>query len=183
MIALPQELPLVNWQNKRDVPLSEGWIAESIDCSALQAGYSEWEWTFDITKALSCYLRHEFHGCLISPHELQILIKKSLHSIGFPDVADKLRLVAPRVTINLSEMARTAAYELMFFHLLQQRLDDATMVGVRGIRLEGLRDSVKILRQAGRWQENCGMLSTDIVNFVRQKLQQDGRPCVELLIV
>ena len=183
MIALPQELPLVHWQNKRNVPLSEGWLAESIDCSALQAGYSEWEWTIDITKALSCYLRQEFHGCLISPRELQTLIKKSLQSIGFHDVADKLRIVAPRVTINLAEMARAATYELMFFHLLQQRLEDAARVGVRGIKLEDLRESVKILQQAGRWQENCGMLSTDIVNFVRQKLQQNGGPGVELLIV
>ncbi len=183
MIALPQDLPLVRWQNKRNIPLSEGWVAESIDCSAFRAGYEQWEWTPDITQALSFYLRKEFHGCLISSSELQVLIKKTLLSIGYPDVADQLTLVAPRVTISLPEIARAARFELLFFQLLRERLEEASRVVVRGIKLEGLRRCVKTLQQAGRWQGNCETLSTDIVNFVRQKLSQDGCPAVEIIIL
>ena len=182
MIALPQDLPLVRWQNRRNVPLSEGWLAESIDCSASRAGYNQWEWTPDITKALSYYLRKEFHGCLITPSQLQVLIKKSLLSIGYPDVADELTLVAPRVTIYLPEIARNACYELMFFHQLRQRLDDASRVVVRGLKLEGLRGCVKILRQTGRWQDSCDLLNMEIVNFVRSRLNQNTSSTVEIVI-
>ena len=39
MIALPQRLPHVIWKKDRLVPLSEGWLAESIEQAAAGAGY------------------------------------------------------------------------------------------------------------------------------------------------
>jgi len=182
MIALPQELPYVYWQNKRNVPLSEGWLAESIDSSACRAGYADWEWTADITKALSCYLRQEFQGCLISPSELQVLIKKSILSIGYPDVAHKLSLVAPRVTIYLPDLAHEYPYELLFFPQLEKRLQEVSRVLIRGVRLEGLRPCVKHLHQAGRWRNSCEELSREIVSFTRLKLQHHRSGPTEIII-
>ena len=41
MIALPQRLPNIIWKNDRLVPLSEGWLAESIERAAANAEAAE----------------------------------------------------------------------------------------------------------------------------------------------
>ncbi|NJK90979.1 MAG: hypothetical protein HC904_03565 [Blastochloris sp.] len=115
MIALPQDLPLVEWNKRRNVPLSEGWLAESIQTSASKVGMEQWHWTEDVAKAISYYLQCEFGGTLITPEQLQVLIKKSLRSIGYPEIAKRLTLVAPRVSLHLQEMAARSHHELFFF--------------------------------------------------------------------
>jgi hypothetical protein len=182
MIALPQDLPLVEWQKRRNVPLSEGWLAESIQTSATKAGMDHWYWTDDVAKAISYYLQSEFDGTLITPDQLQILIKKSLRSIGYPEIAKTLTIVGPRVSIHLNEIASRSNHELIFFGLLQERLDEARTVRVRGIKLEGLRSSVKILENRPRWQSSCQNLSDEIVSYTRIHLQRWEKHPVELLI-
>lgn len=182
MIALPQNLPLVEWQNRRNVPLSEGWLAESIQISADKAGVGTWHGTDDVAKAIIYYLQSEFGGTLITPEQLQGLIKKSLRSIGYPEVARSLKIVAPRVSIHLNEMAMKSQHEILFFQLLHDHLDEAKSVHVSGVRLEGLRSCVKTLSNVMRWQGSCEELSDEIVMFTRSHMLKWGRHPVELLI-
>lgn len=182
MIALPQELPLVEWHKRRSVPLSEGWLAESIEISANNAGMPEWHWTADIAKAISYYLRSEFTGSLITPRQLQLLIKRSLVSIGYPELAKTLVIVPPRVNIHLAELARQGQYELIFFSLLRTRLDEARKLKVKGIRLEGLRECTKVIQQTRRWQEQCDKLADEIVAFTRCHLNTWNGKRIELVV-
>lgn len=181
MIALTQNLPLVEWQHRRNVPLSEGWLAESIQASASTVGVNHWHCTDDVAKAIAYYLQYEFNGTLITPDELQLLIKKSLQSIGYPEIANALEIVAPRVSIQLHEMADRSRHEMIFFSLLHERLNEAREVQVRGVRLAGLKDSVKILGNVPRWQASCDSLRDDIVAFAREHLLKWEHPTVELL--
>jgi len=183
MIAIPQDLPLVLWQNKRNVPLSEGWLAETIDRSARRAGYQDWPWTAELLKALLYYLRKEFQGTLIGSAELQDLIRTSLEHIGYSDVAEKLTLTAPRAVINLPELARQSGFELMFFQRLSLYLEEIAWLAINGVKLEGLREAVKILQHAGRWQHQCSGLSEEIVTFVRGKLAYRHCDDIELVII
>jgi hypothetical protein len=182
MIALPQNLPLVEWNKRRNVPLSEGWLAESIQTSATKAGMNHWHWTEDVAKAITYYLQSEFGGTLITPDQLQLLIKKSLRSIGYPEIAKTLTIVGPRVSIHLHEMASRSRHELIFFQLLQERLNEAQSVRVRGVKLEGLRGCVKILGNRPRWQLSCQTLSDEIVSFTRTHLLRWEKHPVELWI-
>jgi hypothetical protein len=183
MIATPQYLPLVRWQNKRNVPLSEGWLAETIDRSALRAGYEQWSWTPELLKALVYYLRKEFQGTLIGSMELQNLIRDSLLHIGYANVADKLVLTAPRAVIYLPELARQSGFELMFFQKLNDYLEEIAWLAIGGIKLEGLREAVKILHRTGRWRHDCSGLSEDIVAFTRCKLAHRHNDDIELVII
>jgi hypothetical protein len=182
MIALPQDLPLVEWQKRRNVPLSEGWLAESIQNSAHKAGLNQWHWTEDVAKAISYYLQSEFNGTLITSDQLQVLIKKSLRSIGYPEIAKSLTIVAPRVSIHLNELASRSCHELIFFAQLEERLNEARSVHVRGIKLEGLRSCVKTLGNTPRWRSSCQDLSDEIVSYVRSHLKKWEKHPMELLI-
>jgi hypothetical protein len=182
MIALPQKLPNVIWHNTRLVPLSEGWITESIEHSARNAGYLNWHLSNQVAKAIVHYLETDCEFQVLSVEALQGMIKKSLEGVGFPDVAKKSDVVPPRVSIYLPELAAHASYELLFYPMLAKRLDQAIEYQVRGVRLEGLRDCTKILDSALRWRKSCRNLSDDIINFSRAHLSKVNANQVELLI-
>jgi len=182
MIAPRQNLPLVQWRDERHIPLSEGWLAESIEQSALCAGHPGCAWGPDVARAITFYLEQEFAGNVITTDHLQQIIRKSLNGIGYPDVARRAMVVAPRVSIYLPELARHAGFELMFFQLLRDRLQEALHLVVRGVRLEGLRPCVKMIENARHWQKDCELLSDEIVLFSRQHINRWNRPPIDLVI-
>jgi len=106
----------------------------------------------------------------------------SLESIGFEEVAKESRLLPPRVSISLPQLARQTGYELLFFPALQGQLTEALDLRVRGVRLEGLRDCAKLLVAKKRWESQCRELSEQIIGFSRSVIMKSPEPPVELLI-
>jgi hypothetical protein len=182
MIAMTNQLPMILWENERSVPLSEGWLMESIEWTANRAGYPQWEWTQDIVKALTYYLEEEYATMTISRNELEGLMDVSIKSIGYPEIAAHAGLVAPRVSIYLPDLARECPWELAFFQELGERLQEAGEVVVRGIKLSGIRPCVKQLRGAQRWHPRCQHLSDEIVAYTRQIIMDWNRPAIDLMI-
>ena len=183
MIALAHKLPLVIWQQNRHVPLSEGWIAESIDLTARQVGYEEWTWSEEVAHAIIYYLQQEFAGCVIEKNDIEEIVRRSILGIGYPELADQISLSAPRVSIYLPDLARKASYELHFFQMLREKLEEASnVVMVRGIKLEELRTCVKIIANAERWKSYCQDLNDEIVSFTRKQIYQTDNPPIELII-
>lgn len=182
MIALPQKLPNVIWKNSRLVPLSEGWIIESIQQSAQRAGYLNWHLSTHVARAIVHYLETDCEIQTLSVEALQAMINKSLEGIGFPDVAQSSQIVPPRVSIYLPEIATHAGLELLFYPMLAERLTQAIGYHVKGVRLEGLRDCTKILDAARHWRKSCRMLSDEIISFSRAHLSRSNAKTVELLI-
>jgi hypothetical protein len=182
MIALPQSLPLVQWHSTRQVPLSEGWLSESIEYSARRAGYQSWEWSVEVAKAITFYLQQDYNGTLITPHELRAIIRKSLDGIGCDDIARNVSLVAPRVSIDLPEIARHSGMELIFFQQLGRRLKEARHVVVKGVRLDGIRHCVKILDGSRKWDQGCQKLNDEIVLFARRHVESWNHPAIDLAV-
>ncbi len=182
MIALPQRLPHVIWKNDRLVPLSEGWLAESIEQSAAAAGLLHWHLAPEVARAIVVYLENDWIAPALSLDHLQEMVRCSLEGIGYRDIARKSMIVPPRVSISLIELAARAPYEIEFYPLLKQRLGDALEVQVAGVRLEGLRDCTKILDAAGRWRQTCVRISDDIIYFCRTYMHGATPRMVDLVI-
>jgi hypothetical protein len=182
MIAFAQPLPLVAWHRNRNVPLSEGWIAESLKLSARRAGRGDWTHAEEVARAIAFFLSQDYNGSVISTAELRELMRRSLQGIGCTDIVPHLGLAAPRVSIYLPDLARRSAIELVFFHQLRQRLHEALEVVVQGIRLEDLRKCVKILDGSRKWNRACQHLGDEIVTFSRQHLATTGHSHIELAV-
>jgi hypothetical protein len=182
MIALPQKLPHVIWRNGRLVPLSEGWLAESIEHAAADAGYHRWHLAPEVARAIAVYLENDWISPSLSIDNLCEMVKRSLEGIGFEDIAKNSLIVPPRVSISLTELAMLGGVELVFFQLLRERLTDALEVQVGGVKLEGLRDCSKLLGSAGRWQRNCGRISDEIIHYCRTFVCQRVPCAVDLVI-
>ncbi|MCE0499424.1 MAG: hypothetical protein LV481_15900 [Methylacidiphilales bacterium] len=182
MIALPQRLPHVIWKNDRLVPLSEGWLAESIEHAAAAAGHPRWELAPDVARAIAVYLENDWVAPALPLDHLQEMVRRSLEGIGYDHIARQSRIIPPRVSISLSEIATRAPYEIEFYPLLRERLDDALEVQVAGVRLEGLRDCTKILDAAGRWRRTCVRISDDIIHYCRSFIRLSMPRTVDLVI-
>ncbi len=182
MISFPQKLPHVLWQERRLVPLSEGWIIESIEHSAKLAGYEHWDLAPHLAKALVIYLEEKCGSNTITVAKLRELIQVSLTGVGYDEVAEQSIVIPPRVSIYLPELANRAAYEIIFFPMLSDRIREALGYQVQGVKLVGLRDCAKILDAAAKWRMTCQHLSEQIISFSRACLLQSASPSVELLI-
>ncbi len=182
MIALPQKLPHVVWRNERLVPLSEGWLAESIESAAAGAGYHRWHLAPEVARAIAVYLENDWVAPSLTLDHLREMVRRSLVGIGFEDIAQKSLIVPPRVSISLVEIALRAPIELEFYPLLRERLADALEVQVGGVKLEGLRDCSKVLDSAGRWRRACGRISDDIIHYCRSFIHRSVPCAVDLVI-
>ena len=182
MIALPQRLPHVIWKNDRLVPLSEGWLAASIEHSAEAAGHHRWHLAPEVARAIAIYLENDWIAPALPVDHLREMVRRSLEGIGFEDIAQESLIVPPRVSISLMELAVRAPYEIEFYPLLKERLDDALEVQVGGVRLEGLRDCSKRLDSAGRWRRTCERISDEIIHFCRLYIHLMVPRTVDLVI-
>lgn len=182
MIALPQRLPHVIWKNDRLVPLSEGWLAESIEHAAAAAGHPRWELAPEVARAIAVYLEDDWVAPSLSIDNLREMVRRSLEGIGYSDIAQQSLIVPPRVSISLAEIASRAPYEIEFYPLLKERLGDAVEVQVAGVRLEGLRDCTKILDAAGRWRRTCERINDEIIHFCRTFIHRHMPRSVDLVI-
>src|SRR5271170_953740 len=181
MIALPQRLPHVIWKNDRLVPLSEGWLAESIEHAAAAAGHPRWHLAPEVARAIAVYLENDWVAPALTEEHLKEMVRRSLEGIGYDEIARNSLIVPPRVSISLTELAMRAPYEIEFFPLLKERLGDALEVQVGGVKLEGLRDCTKILDSAGRWRRTCVRISDDIIHFCRTYVYQSMPRTVDLV--
>ncbi|MEM6601386.1 MAG: hypothetical protein AAF649_08375 [Verrucomicrobiota bacterium] len=157
-------------------------MTESIDFSLAAGDTSHWQWTRDVVETICLHLKEDYQGSEIHHTELARIVRQSIEVLGYPDIANQVQLTAPRVVIHLTEIAQRSDIELVFFQELQHKLDEALSFVVRGIKLEGIRDSVKTLNQTKRWKRNCQTLNDDIVKFVRKNLERWDQPAVELII-
>ena len=182
MIALPQRLPHVVWQKDRLVPLSEGWLAESIEHAAAAAGHPRWHLAPEVARAIAVYLENDWVAPSLTLDHLRQMVERSLEGIGYSEIARESFIVPPRVSISLAEIALRAPYEIEFYPLLKERLGDAIEVQVAGVRLEGLRDCTKILDAAGRWRHTCLRINDDIIHFCRSYMSRFMPRTVDLVI-
>ena len=183
MIALPEGLPYVVWKNERLLPLSESWIAESIQLAASITGYEKWDLTFHIARAVTAFIEEEFEGATITISQLEGMISISIEQVGYAEIARALVLAAPRLSISLAEIADRTHYELLFYPMLRTKLDEAMAIEARGVIFGDLKPCVKILDQAARWRQTCEELRGQIVQYIRDYLAASPERRLDFAIV
>lgn len=171
MICLPAQMPLLLVGTKEVVHYEKEWLEEAISRAALEAGHEKWWFAEDVAKGMILYLQKRFRRNTITLQELFDKIAKTLTTIGFQDVADKLQPTPPPLRISLIDLAREAGsgYELVFFELLRRQLSDLESIGAGQIDCSGLKRCVKHLRGTKRWSKDCDLLEKEIVEFVQNR--------------
>lgn len=168
-------MPLLMIGSKEVVHYEKEWLQEAISRAALEAGHEGWWFAEDVAKGMILYLQKRFRRNTITLQELFDKISKTLTTIGFQDVADKLVPTPPPLRISLIDLAREAGsgYELVFFELLRQQLLEARNFGAEQIHFSELKRCVKHLRGTKRWGKDCDLLEREIVHFVQERADKD----------
>ncbi len=183
MIALPQRLPYVVWRQERLLPLSEGWLADSIRQGAASAGYLRWDLAPHVARAIVSYLEEEFNAPTISIVQVEEMISQSISKIGYKEIAGTTGLVPPQLSVSLADIAGRAPYEILFYPLLRDSLDEARLIEARGVVFGDLRPCVKILDSAARWRQTCETLRGQIVRYIRDYLAATPGRSLDFAIV
>ncbi len=169
MIALADNLPLVQLPDQRAVRFERAWLERAVMSAAESAGYTQWWLTPHVAESVVAYLECEFDGTVIASQSLRTLVSSVLQVIGYPDVARSFHLPEPTVRISLPALAHIAGagFELAFFHELDQIIRKALTSRTTRVELSGLTDCVKLLRQSRIWRKDCRELRNEIVAHVR----------------
>ncbi len=89
------------------------------------------------------------------------------------------------VTTDLRQIARDCGkeFELGFFVRLRESLRISLAEGPKAVQFQGLRSCVKQLAGARRWCARCQQLQEQIINFLRECLEQEakGKGCSMLV--
>lgn len=173
MIALRNNLPLVEMGNGRLIPFERNWIIRSVSLAATKAGYRKWWLSEHVVEAVTIYFQYEGMEPTLTEPQLSTAVSSVLQVIGYADVAGWFQLLPPPVHISLSELASRAGhgYELIFFDLLRSELRQVLRAGTSRIEFSDLRCCVKLLRSAKIWRRDCAGLSKEIVSFIRNEIK------------
>lgn len=176
MIALADNLPLVQLTGRRAVRFERAWLERAVATAAESAGYARWWLAPHVTESVVAYLEREFDGTVIASQCLRTLVSSVLQVIGYPDVARGFRLPEPPVRISLADVADSAGagYELAFFHELDRIIRKALATRTSRVELCGLADCVKRLRRTRTWRKDCAELRNEIVAHVRGHVARLG---------
>ena len=171
MIALRDELPLIQFNDGEAVAFDRDWLVRSLVRAALQAGYPHWWLAEHVAESVTAYLRQQREATVLSVEQMADAVRSALRVIGYGEVADRFLPGKPKTRISLLELARGAGagYELAFFELLGRRIQET--IGEEGgeFELQGLDLCVKMLRGRKVWSRDCDALRDEIILFTREQ--------------
>jgi hypothetical protein len=169
MISLPNNMPLVRFDDGQVIPFERVWLAGTLIRAAERAGYKKWWLASHVTESVSNYLEQDLEDNVVSINRLQNAVQSVLQVIGYADVAGYFSAVPPPARISLMEIARAAGcgYELAFFDLLRSRLKEALASKAERLEIYDTHPGIKLLRSAKNWRRDCSGLLEEVVSFVR----------------
>jgi hypothetical protein len=173
MIQLKADCLMFQTNDGEQVPCSAEWV--TLELMGEGAAMVDPEVVRHASAAVLHYFKHELNRQYVSVSEFAIALERVLRSFGLSVYAD-FEPEAPAfkeqrvVESNLQQLASAAAaggFELVFFSQLRQELQRQMRQSPQVIRFRGLRDCVKQLEGAGRWNHRCEKLNDQIVDFLR----------------
>ncbi len=172
MIALPDDLPLVEIDDGRLVAFQREWLVRSLLQAAQKAGYPEWWLAEHVAESVTTYLSLRFSENVVAIPRLAKAVQSVLQVIGYAEVATHFAPGPPPIRISLAELARLAGsgYELAFFDMLGRTIHETLAVNATVFDLFGLERCVKQLRAKKVWSRDCDTLRAEIVAFVREQI-------------
>jgi len=191
MIQLKSDCLIFKTHDGTNVPCSVEWV--TLELMGEGAELIDAEVVRHASAAVLHYFKHELHRQSVSVGEFAIALEKVLQSFGLSVYADHqsdepAKSDSPRVLeSNLNELANHAAnegFELLFFPHLRQELKRQLDQSPNVLRFHGLRDCVKQLTGADRWNPRCQSLHDQIVDFLRScwETEPARRSCALMVV-
>jgi len=172
MIQLKSDCLIFETHDGEQIPCSAEWVTLELMGDGAQA--VDPEVVHHASAAVLHYFKYELGRQSVSVGEFAIALEKVLRSFGLSVYADHQTQPGANpaplrvVELNLNDLASNAqGFELVFFPQLRQELKSKLDQSPNLIRFHGLRDCVKQLAGAGRWNRRCQSLDDQIVDFLR----------------
>ncbi|MEO7933559.1 MAG: hypothetical protein ABIT76_10415 [Chthoniobacterales bacterium] len=175
MIALVDELPLVEFENGCLFAFRREWLRQHLMNAAAQAGYRDWWLADHVAQSVTNYLITQYQANVLLASELRTSVSEVLANIGYAEVAAHFAPTRPARDISLLELAvESGAHELTFFSLLRNSLLDEMQGGVLHVCLTHLAPAVKRLLGVKLFTDECASLRDEIVSFSRSLVATQG---------
>jgi hypothetical protein len=178
MIALRDEMPLVQFAGGEVSAFDSGWLTRRLVHAAEKAGYPQWWLAEHVSASVSNYLRYRYAGNVLTAPRLADAVNAALQVIGYAEVASHFDPGPPPARISLLELARKAGsgYELAFFELLARSMQQLLAARSAHFELYDLEHCVKELRARKIWARDCEALREEIISFLRDQLAGAAHP-------
>ena len=189
MIQLKTDCLVFQTNDGEQIPCSAEWV--TLELMGEGAELVDPEVVHHASAAVLHYFKHELQRQSVSVGEFAIALEKVLRSFGLSVYADcqaQPRRAPVRVLeSNLTDLAGSAAndgFELLFFPRLRQELKRKLDQSPNVLRFHGLRECVKQLAGAARWNRRCQSIHDQIVDFLRScwETEPAGRSCALLVV-
>ncbi len=168
MIALIGNRPALQIGRYQVIEYDTSWLDDALRRAAVAADHEDFPFIEDIRNGVVQYLETKCPLKLLHLEDLFDRMRKMLEKIGCERIAEKLRPLAPPVTVSLVRAAMESGngYELAFFETLRIELNELRAAGAEEIRFTGLRQSALILRGSATWNKQCDALLIEIRSFL-----------------
>ncbi|WP_367872835.1 hypothetical protein [Luteolibacter sp. Populi] len=153
------------------------WLAVAIRRAASAADRHDFPFVDEIRLGIENYLETKCPLTLLPLPDLFERVRHMLVRIGCETIAEKLEALAPPVPLSLVRLAKEAGngFELAFFRLVKEELDELHAVGAEEIRFGGLKEAAQVLCNTDKWDGRCDAVLADIRNFL-DELDRDRNP-------
>ena len=181
MIALRTDCLIFELTNGESVPCSPAMICvEIVDGADSQL---EPDLLRHAAASVFHYFKVELQRETVTVGEFSLALEKVLHHLGYT-----IHAGGPESDIRDTDLARLireagGSLELFFFPRLRDELRIQLRASPRVVRFRGLRGCVKKIAGARRWSNRCELLQDQIVDFLRQCLNQEAEKPVCALVV
>ena len=171
MIALRTDCLLFELTNGESVPCSPAMICvEIVDGADSQL---EPDLLRHAAASVFHYFKVELQRETVTVGEFSLALEKVLHHLGYT-----IHAGGPESDIRDTDLARLireagGGLELFFFPRLRDELRVQLRQSPRVVRFRGLRRCVKQIAGARRWSHRCERLQDQIVEFLRQCMNQE----------
>jgi hypothetical protein len=178
MIALRDEMPLVQFEGGEVSAFDPVWLTRRLVRAAEKAGYPQWWLAEHVAASVSNYLRYRYTGNVLTAPRLADAVNSVLQVIGYAEVARHFEAGPAPVRISLLEVAKKAGsgYELAFFELLGRSMQQLLGTQAAHFELFDLELCVKELRARKIWARDCQALRDEIISFLRDQLAAATHP-------
>jgi hypothetical protein len=177
MICIAGNMPVLQVGDHQISDYDTYWIRRAIKNAALRAGQPHFAFVDDVYDGIVFYLEHKCPLRLLAIESLYTRISHTLKRIGCEAIANALEIESPPITISLERAAIEAGngYELAFYQILQSEMMSLKKLGAREVFFSEMRESVLILKQTDKWQNECEQLENDILLWLKNAGTQPER--------
>ena len=168
MIAFLNQRPAIQIGPYQVLDYDTDWLEDALMRAAKAADHENFPMAQEIRYGVELYLESKCSLRLLQLGDLFDRMRKMLVKIGCAPIADKLRPLAPLVTVSLVNTATSAGngFELAFFETLRTEIAELREAGAEKVHFTGLRESTRILRGESKWNKHCDALLEEIRIFL-----------------